>query len=166
MAESHGAAESGGCARGFVTSSNPSAWPWQRWLHHSYDRVHTKYGAPRSQTTATRARRRRGSYEMKCTAKFQKTLLPQAFFQLYAEGGTVGGSADCLCLCPWGSCILCSWRRSSRFSPRTGFSQVAARCRADLGHSSPGLWRWWCTWRSSGLSRKTEFNSIGRGADR
>ena len=30
MEESHGAAESGGCARGFVTSSNPSAWPWQR----------------------------------------------------------------------------------------------------------------------------------------
>ena len=30
MEESHGDAESGGCARGFVTSSNPSAWPWQR----------------------------------------------------------------------------------------------------------------------------------------
>ena len=30
MEESHGDAESGGCARGFVTSSTPSAWPWQR----------------------------------------------------------------------------------------------------------------------------------------
>ena len=30
MEESHGDAESEGCARGFVTSSNPSAWPWQR----------------------------------------------------------------------------------------------------------------------------------------
>ena len=30
MEESHGDAESGGCARGFVTSSNPSAWPWLR----------------------------------------------------------------------------------------------------------------------------------------
>ena len=30
MEESHGAAESGGCARGIVTSSNPSAWPWLR----------------------------------------------------------------------------------------------------------------------------------------
>ena len=30
MEKPHGDAESGGCARGFVTSSNPSAWPWQR----------------------------------------------------------------------------------------------------------------------------------------
>ena len=30
MEESHGDAESGGCARCFVTSSNPSAFPWQR----------------------------------------------------------------------------------------------------------------------------------------
>ena len=30
MEESHGDAESSGCARGFLTSSNPFAWPWQR----------------------------------------------------------------------------------------------------------------------------------------
>ena len=54
-------------------------------LHHSYDRVHTEYGAPRSQNTATRARGGGGSYEMKYTAKFPKTPPPQAFFQLYDE---------------------------------------------------------------------------------
>ena len=35
MEESHGDAESGGCARGSVTSSNPSAWPLATVLHHS-----------------------------------------------------------------------------------------------------------------------------------
>ena len=33
-------------------------------LHHSYDRVHTEYAAPRSQNTATRARRGRVIREM------------------------------------------------------------------------------------------------------
>ena len=34
-------------------------------LHHSHDRVHTEYGAPRSQNTATRARRGEESDEKK-----------------------------------------------------------------------------------------------------
>ena len=54
-------------------------------LHHSYDRVHTEYGAPRSQNTAIRARGGRESDEKKYTAKFRKTPPPQAFFQLYDE---------------------------------------------------------------------------------
>ena len=54
-------------------------------LHHSYDRVHAEYGAPRSQTTATRARGGEESNEKKCTAKIRKTSPPQAFFQLYDE---------------------------------------------------------------------------------
>ena len=49
-------------------------------LHHSYDKVHTEYGAPRSQNTATRARGGREVDEMKYTAKFRKTPPPQAFF--------------------------------------------------------------------------------------
>ena len=44
-----------------------------------------RYGAPRSQNTATRARRGGESREMKYTAKFLKTPPPQAFFQLYDE---------------------------------------------------------------------------------
>ena len=44
-------------------------------LHHSYDRVHTEYGAPRSQTTATRARGGRESNGTKYTAKIRKTPL-------------------------------------------------------------------------------------------
>ena len=60
---------------------------------------------------------------------------------------------------------LVEGRRSSRFSPRTGFSQVAARCRADLEQSSSsGSAEAWC--RSSRFTPWTEFNSSGRGADR
>ena len=59
--------------------------PWPRSLHHSYDRVHTEYGAPRSQNTAIRARGGGESDEKKYTAKFRKTPPPQAFFQLYDE---------------------------------------------------------------------------------
>ena len=54
-------------------------------LHHSYDRVHTEYVAPRSQNTATLARGGGGSYDMKFSAKFRKTPPLQAFFQLYDE---------------------------------------------------------------------------------
>ena len=56
-----------------------------RMAHHSYDRVHTEYGAPRSQNTATRARGGGESHEMKYTAKFRKTPPPQAFFRLHDE---------------------------------------------------------------------------------
>ena len=42
-------------------------------LHHSYDRVHTEYGTPRSQTATTSARGGRGSNETKYTAKIRKT---------------------------------------------------------------------------------------------
>ena len=45
----------------------------------------TEYGAPRSQTTATRARGGGESHEKKYTAKFRKTPPSQAFFQLYDE---------------------------------------------------------------------------------
>ena len=45
--------------------------------HHSYDRVHTEGGAPRSQNTATRARGGGESREMKYTAMFRKTLPPR-----------------------------------------------------------------------------------------
>ena len=61
-------------------------------LHHSYDRVHTEYGAPRSQNTATRARGGGESDEVKYTAKIQKTPPPQAFFQLYDEEDAVLGA--------------------------------------------------------------------------
>ena len=44
-------------------------------LHHSYDRVHTEYDAPRSQNTATRARGGGESDETKYTAKIRKTPL-------------------------------------------------------------------------------------------
>ena len=54
-------------------------------LHHSYDRVHTEYGAPRSQNTVTRATGGGESYETKYTATIRKTPPPQAFFQLYDE---------------------------------------------------------------------------------
>ena len=60
-------------------------------LHHSYDRVHTEYGAPRSQNTATRARGGGECDERKYTAKFRKTPPPQAFFQLYDEEDAVWG---------------------------------------------------------------------------
>ena len=60
-------------------------------LHHSYDRVHTEYGAPRSQTTATRTRERRESNGTKYTAKIRKTPPSQAFFQLYDEEGAERG---------------------------------------------------------------------------
>ena len=40
-------------------------------LHHSFDRVHTEYGAPRSQATATSAGE--GPSETKYAAKFQET---------------------------------------------------------------------------------------------
>ena len=60
-------------------------------LHHSYDKVHTEYGAPRSQNTATRARGGGESDEKKYTAKFRKTPPPQAFFQLYEEEDAVWG---------------------------------------------------------------------------
>ena len=68
-------------------------------LHHSYDKVHTEYGAPRSQNTATRARGGGESDEKKYTAKFRKTPPPQAFFQLYDEedaerGGRPGSVFD------------------------------------------------------------------------
>ena len=47
----------------------------------------------------------------------------------YALGAIISSALrGGLYLCPWG---CCSPRRSSRFSPRTGFSQVAADCRAD-----------------------------------
>ena len=54
-------------------------------MHHSYDKVHTEYGAPRSQNTGTRARGGGESDEKKYTAKFRMTPPPQAFFQLYDE---------------------------------------------------------------------------------
>ena len=60
-------------------------------LHHSYDRVHTEYGALRSQNTATRARGGGVSDEKKYTAKFRKIPPPQAFFQLYDEEDAVWG---------------------------------------------------------------------------
>ena len=59
-------------------------------MHHSY-KVHTEYGAPRSQNTATRARGGGEVDEMKYTAKFRKTPPPQAFFQLYDEEDAVWG---------------------------------------------------------------------------
>ena len=60
-------------------------------LHHSYDRVHAEYGAPRSQNTATRARGGGESDEKKYTAMFRKTPPPPAFFQLYDEEDAVWG---------------------------------------------------------------------------
>ena len=42
-------------------------------MHHSYSRVHTESGAPRSQTSATRARGGGERDEEKYTAKFLKT---------------------------------------------------------------------------------------------
>ena len=60
-------------------------------LHHSYDRVHTEYGAPRSQNTATRARGGGESDEKKYTAMFRKTPPLPAFFQLYDEEDAVWG---------------------------------------------------------------------------
>ena len=54
-------------------------------LHHSYDRVHTEYGAPHNQTTATRARRGRESYETKIHGEDPEDSPSQAFFQLYDE---------------------------------------------------------------------------------
>ena len=59
-------------------------------MHHSF-KVHTEYGAPRSQNTATRARGGGESDEKKYTAKFRKTPPPQAFFQLYDEEDAVWG---------------------------------------------------------------------------
>ena len=64
---------------------------------------------------------------------------------------------------PWGYYLL---RRSSRFSPRIGFSQVAPCCRADLEHSSSESWRWWRAGRSSRFTPWTEFNSTYCGANR
>ena len=60
-------------------------------LHHSYDKVHTEYGAPRSWNTATRARRGGEVDEKKYTAKLRVTPPPQAFFQLYDEEDAVWG---------------------------------------------------------------------------
>ena len=60
-------------------------------LHHSYDKVHTEYGAPRSQNTATRARGGGECDDKKYTAKFRETPPPQAFFQLYDEADAVWG---------------------------------------------------------------------------
>ena len=55
-------------------------------VHHSYDRVHTEYGAPRSQNTATRARGGGESDEKKYTAKFRMTPPSQpVLFSLYEE---------------------------------------------------------------------------------
>ena len=45
---------SGGCVRCSGTNRSPSAW-LATVMHHSF-KVHTEYGAPRSQTTATGAR--------------------------------------------------------------------------------------------------------------
>ena len=45
-------------------------------LHHSYDRVHTEYGAPRSQNTATRARAE--ERETNTTPRRQSFLSPLA----------------------------------------------------------------------------------------
>ena len=56
-------------------------------LHHLHDRVHTEYGAPRSQTTATRVRGGGESNETKYSAQIRKTPPSQAFFQLYDEEG-------------------------------------------------------------------------------
>ena len=54
--------------------------------HHSFDRAHVENGAPRSQSTATRARGGRERHEQKYTAKFRKTPPPQPeLFQLYEE---------------------------------------------------------------------------------
>ena len=62
-------------------------------LHHSYDKVHTEYGASRSQNTATRVRGGGEVDEKKYTAKLRKTPPPQAFFQLYDEEDAVWGVA-------------------------------------------------------------------------
>ena len=55
-------------------------------MHHSYSRVHTESGAPRSQTSATRARGGGERDEEKYTAKFRKTPPSQPeLFTLYEE---------------------------------------------------------------------------------
>ena len=97
MEESHGDAESGGCARGFVTSSNPSAWPWQRCCttrttgctpSTALHGARTQPPGPGEGERVTRRSTRRSS---------GKTPPPQAFFQLYdeedAERGVRPGSA-------------------------------------------------------------------------
>ena len=54
--------------------------------HHSFDKIHAEYGAPRSQSTATRASGGGENHEKKYTAKFRKTPPPQPeLFQLYEE---------------------------------------------------------------------------------
>ena len=52
------------CAGGGDTSSSRSLRPWQRVTHHSSGKEHTASGAPRGQTTATRAG---GTHEEKYT---------------------------------------------------------------------------------------------------
>ena len=85
MEESHGAAESGGCARGFVTSSNPSAWPWLRCCttrttgctpSTALHGARTQPPGPGRGEKVTRRSTRPSS---------RKTPPPQAFFQLYDE---------------------------------------------------------------------------------
>ena len=90
MEELLGAAESGGCARGYVTSSNPSAWPWLRCCTTRTTRC-TPSTALHGARTATRARGGGESDEKKYTAKFRKTPPPQAIFQLYDEEDAVWG---------------------------------------------------------------------------
>ena len=58
-------------------------------LHHSYDRAHTEYGAPRSQNTATGPGE---SNATKYTAKIRKTPPPQAFFRMFDEEDTELGA--------------------------------------------------------------------------